>query len=409
MLPGSPGAAISRDDWRFWLILAGRGFGKTRVGAETVREWAEDPTERILMVGPTSKDIHETMIEGPSGLLSCYPPSHRPIWHSSSGEVEFPSGAVGITRVALEPERLRGPQFRKFWFDELCACRYPQEAWDQIMFGFRLPDSSLRGLITNTPKPIKTLKDLMANPRTVVTRGSSYENRANLSQEYFSDIIVPYEGTRLGRQEINAELLDDVPGALWTQTNIDNHRIPLIEVRWDMLARVIVVIDPAVTSKPDSDETGIGIMALTRSGHILVLDDLSMKGTPGEWGNVAVRAYHQREADRIVAEVNNGGDLVESNIRAIPSGRYAAFRAVHASRGKYTRAEPAAALYERGLVHHVGFFPELEYQLCNWTPQSGEKSPDRLDWLVWGCHDLLLDPLPVEQSVQISEPYRISP
>ncbi len=308
LMPGTPGAADPRDDWMFWLLLGGRGIGKTRTGAETVREWAEDPQERILMVAPTSRDVEQTMIEGPSGLLSCYPTAERPKWNSNDGEIHFKSGAVGITRAAIEPERLRGPQFRKFWWDEPCASRHPQEVWDQIMFGFRMPSPALRGILTTTPKPIKTLKDIIANPRTVVTRGSSDENRANLSPEFIRTVIDPYRGTRLGRQEIDAELLEDVPGALWTRGVIEDNRIILSQVNWSRVCRIIVVIDPAVTSNPESDETGIGVMALTLDGHLLVLDDLSCRVSTAEWGNIAIRAYFTRHADRIVGEVNNGGD-----------------------------------------------------------------------------------------------------
>jgi len=392
-------------DWRYWLLLAGRGFGKTRVGAETVRQWAEDPQERILLVAPTAKDVRETMVEGPSGLLSCYPPGRRPTWNASDGEIIFPSGAIGITRAAIEPERLRGPQFRKFWLDEWCACRYPQEVWDQIMFGFRMPSPALRGVITNTPKPIEPLKRLMQHPRCIVTRGSSDENAANLSQDYIRDVLDPYRGTRLGRQEIEAELLDDVPGALWKRDNIDSLRIRMIDVRWDLIVRIVVAIDPAVTSNAKSDETGIICAGLTRSGHVVVFDDLSCRETPHGWANIAIKAYRDRRADRIVAEVNNGGDLVLGNITGCDAS--VPVRAVRASRGKYIRAEPVAALYEQGRVHHAGFFPALEDQLCGWTPQSEERSPDRLDALVWAVTDLVIDQEQVERTIQIFEPYKI--
>ena len=376
-------------DWLFWILLAGRGFGKTRVGAETVREWAEDPEERILLVGPTAKDVHETMVEGPSGLLACYPPERRPVWNSSDGEIKFPSGAIGITRAAIEPERLRGPQFRKFWFDEWCACRYAQEAWDQIMFGFRMPSAALRGVITNTPKPIKPLIEILKHPRCVVTRGTSDDNKANLSPEFIRTVIDPYRGTRLGRQEINAEILEDVPGALWTRSIIEETRGKQSDVRLDGIVRIVVAVDPAVTSNADSDETGIIVAALTRNWHVLILDDLSCRESPLGWARVAINAYRFRRADRIVAEVNNGGDLVIGNIRAIDPS--ASVRSVRASRGKYIRAEPVAALYEQHRVHHIGAFPALEDQMTGWTPQSGEKSPDRMDALVWAVTELLID------------------
>jgi phage terminase large subunit-like protein len=389
MLPGSTGAAITRNDWVFWVVQAGRGFGKTRTGAEAVREWAEDPNARILMIAPTSDDVRSTMIEGPSGLLSCYPPDRRPLYNPSRHLIHFPSGAIGITRSADEPERLRGPQFTKFWADELCAWNYPEEAWDQISFGFRLKTKNLQGIISTTPKPLKVFKAILSDPGTVVTRGSSYDNRDNLSPQFFDKVIRRYEGTRLGRQEIDAELLEDVPGALWVRKVIDATRITMKEMRWDLIVRIVVAIDPAVTSNEDSDETGIVVAALARSGHVLILDDLSCKESPLGWAKVAIAAYKSRQAHRIVGEVNNGGDLVERNIRAVDPN--IAFRAVRASRGKAIRAEPVAALYEQGRVHHVGFFPKLEDQMCEYTPLGNEKSPDRLDAMVWAVTELLLD------------------
>jgi phage terminase large subunit-like protein len=406
IIPGTPGAAIQLATWIFWLVLAGRGFGKTRTGAETCREWANDPKARILMIAPTAADVRDVMIEGPGGLLSCYPVHSRPVYFPTRHLIQFPSGAVGITRSADEPERLRGPQFTKFWADELCAWRFPQEAWDQIMFGFRVISPELRGIITTTPKPIKTLKAIVANPQTVTTRGSSYENRANLAEMYYRTVIAPYEGTRLGRQEINAEILEDVPGALWTRGLIEAGRLTLADVRWEAIVRIVIAIDPAVTSNPESDETGIGALGLTNTGHVVILADLSCRETPAGWGKIAVAAYHGRHADRIVAEVNNGGDLVERNIRAIDPS--VAFHGVRASRGKYTRAEPVAALYEQGCVHHIGSFPELEDQMCNWTPQGNEKSPDRLDWLVWGVTALLLSEPEARASLTYHEPVEIS-
>ncbi|HZL57799.1 MAG TPA: terminase family protein [Bryobacteraceae bacterium] len=387
--PGSEGAASTRTDWRFWLALAGRGWGKTRVGAETCREWAEDPTERILMIAPTASDVRDVMIEGPSGLMSCYPPTNRAVYFPTRHLVQFPSGAIGITVSADEPDRIRGKQFRKFWFDELAAAQYAQEAWDQVMFGFRLPDAALQGLITTTPKPIKVLKAIIANEKTVITRGSSDENIGNLSPEFISDVIDPYRGTRLGRQEIEAELLEDVPGALWTRSLIDATRGKDADVRADGIVRIVVAIDPAVTHNEDSDETGIIVAALTIGWHVLILDDLSCRESPLGWAQAAVAAYRCRRADCIVAEVNNGGDLVAANIRALdPSANV---RSVRASRGKYIRAEPVANLYTQGRVHHIGMFGALEDQLCSWSPQGNERSPDRMDALVWAVTELLID------------------
>ncbi len=349
------------------------------------------------MIAPTANDVREVMIEGESGLLQCYPPEARPVYNSSRHLVLFPSGAIGMTRSADEPERLRGPQFNKFWADEFCAWNYPQEAWDQLSFGFRVRSSQLQGLITTTPKPIEIFKKLLANPSTVVTGGSSYENAANLSDEYFKSVIAPYEGTRLGRQEIDAEVLEDIPGALWTQSVIDATRIKLIDVRWDLIERIVVAIDPAVTSHEDSDETGIIVAGKTRSGHVIVLDDLSCRESPLGWAKIAIQAYRTRRADRIVAEVNNGGDMVGGTILGVDPS--VAFRAVRASRGKAVRAEPVAALYEQGRVHHVGFFKDLETQMCAYVPGITEKSPDRMDALVWAVTELIIDPVEVQGTV----------
>ncbi len=375
---------LPRDPFLFLVALAGRGWGKTRFGAEGVREWARTPTERILLIGPTAADVRDTMIEGPSGLLSCYPPDRRPVYNPSRHLIHFPSGAIGITRSADEPERLRGPQFTKFWADEPCAWNYLKEAWDQISFGFRLRTARLQGLLTTTPKPLDVLKRIIANPKTITIRGSSHENRNNLSEQYYSDVIAPYEGTRIGRQEVYAEILDDTPGALWTLKLIDDCRRS-----WpDKLTRVVVAIDPAVSAGEDSDETGIIVAGLHPDGHGCVLADLTGRYTPAEWGRIAVKAYHEWRADRIVAEVNNGGDLVEANLRAVDGT--IPFTKVHASRGKAIRAEPVAALYERGMVHHCRPLKELEDQMLSFVPGAGGRSPDRMDALVWAITELML-------------------
>jgi phage terminase large subunit-like protein len=277
----------------------------------------------------------------------------------------------------------------KFWADELCAWRFGEEAWDNLLFGFRLGDD-LRGVITTTPKPIKLIKDIIRDPATVVTRGSTRDNRGNLAAGFFESIIKKYEGTRIGRQEIEAELLEDVPGALWTRGAIDAYKIKYSEVRWDLFTRIVVAIDPAVTSGEDSDETGIVVAGLAISGHVVILADLTCKGSPLGWARIAVAAYKKYRADRIVGEVNNGGDLVAANIYAVAPE--VSFRAVRASRGKAVRAEPVAALYEQGRVHHVGDFADMEQQMCSFVPGVSGKSPDRMDALVWAVTELVVDP-----------------
>ena len=404
--PGSPSAANDRDDWRFWLVQAGRGFGKTRTGAETVREWAADQQARILLVAPTTQDVRETMLEGPSGLLNCYPPGARPNYEPSKHLITFPSGAIGITRSAEEPERLRGPQFTKFWLDELGACQFAQAVWDQIMFGFRLPTPNLRGIITTTPKPLEVLKKLRANPRTVITRGNSFDNRANLSEAFYTDVIEPYQGTRLGRQEIEGELLEDTPGALWTQAMIDQTRIA--ERDRPPLVRIVVAIDPAVTSNESSDETGIGAAGIDARGHVYVLEDASERTSPGQWARTACKLLLKWDGDRIVGEVNNGGDLIEANLRTISAE--VPFRAVRATRGKMLRAEPVAAMHERGRIHFVGRnFADLELQLTTYVPGESKRSPDRLDWFVWAVTDLALSPAVESSRITVDAGYEISP
>jgi len=380
-------------DWRYWLIMAGRGWGKTRTGAEAVREWVKT-NEYVNLIGATLDDARDIMIEGESGILAICPDGERPAYRNR--QLAWPNGAKSLVFTADEPERLRGKQHEKLWCDELAAWRYA-DSWDQAMFGLRLGDNP-QAVITTTPKPVEVLRNIIKDPGTVVTRGRSYDNKANLAPAFFDSIVRKYEGTRLGRQELEAELLDDVPGALWTRALIDATRIPLVEVRWDLLVRIVVAIDPAVTHNENSDETGIIVAALTVSGHVVILDDLSGKYSAAEWARVAIAAFRSRRADRIVGEVNNGGDLVGANI--LGADPNIPFRAVRASRGKYIRAEPVSALYEQGRVHHVGFFLELEDEMCGWTPQGNQKSPDRLDALVWAVTELLIDPEPLTVTTQ---------
>jgi phage terminase large subunit-like protein len=397
-------------DWVHWILLAGRGFGKTKTGAETVREWAKEKLPApIHLVAPTAADIRKVMIEGPSGILSCYPAHERPHYEPSKGHlITWPNGNIAYAFSADEPARLRGPQCCRYWADELCAWNYAQEAWDNLMFGFRIGDS-LRGIITTTPRPIQLLRDLLTNPASTVTRGTTYDNRRNLAKAFFAEVIRKYEGTRTGRQELMGELLEDFPGALWTRSMIESARIRPDEVKWDMIVRIVVAIDPAVSANEDSDETGIITAALTRSEHILILDDDSCKESPLGWARAAVARYKMRKADRIVAEVNNGGDLVAANLYTVAPE--VPFRAVRASRGKAVRAEPVAAMYEQGRVHHVGLFPTLEDQLCEFVPGlENQKSPDRMDALVWAVTELVVDP-EVQELTMIRERdwYTISP
>jgi predicted phage terminase large subunit-like protein len=372
-------------DWRVWLLLAGRGFGKTRAGAEWVKaQVADGAAQRIALVAPTARDARLVMVEGESGLLAIAPPHDRPVFESSKRQLTWANGAVATLFSADEPDRLRGPQFDAAWCDELAAWRYPQ-AWDMLMMGLRLGQKP-RAVVTTTPKPVKLIRMLLASPDCAVTRGTTRDNAINLAPGFLAAILQQYDGTRLGRQELDAELLDDMPGALWSRDAIERLRVDTAAA----LKRVVVAIDPAVSAGEDADETGIVVAALGQDGQGYVLDDLSGRYSPHDWAARALEAYREHRADRIVAEVNQGGAMVEATLRVLDAG--VSYKGVHASRGKLARAEPVAALYERGLVHHVGAFPALEDQMCAFTggPISHMASPDRVDALVWALTELML-------------------
>ena len=373
---------VPEGNWANWLILAGRGFGKTRVGAEMVRLWIQD-FALVNLIGATAADARDIMIEGESGILEICPRNERPLYVPSKRRLEWPNGARTLIFTADEPERLRGKQHQKLWCDEIASWRRP-EAFEQAMLGLRL-GALPQVVITTTPKPVKLLRELLANPETVLTRGSTYDNRANLAPGYFAQIIKRYEGTRLGRQELNAELLEEIEGALWSLAMIEDARV----LKAPDMARIVVAIDPATTSGEDSDETGIVVAGRGVDGHAYVLRDLSCRLSSNGWGNRAVNAYRELRADRIVAEVNNGGDLVENVIRVID--KHVSYKAVRASRGKVVRAEPISALYERKMVHHVGLFADLETQMCSFVPDHLDGSPDRVDALVWALTELMID------------------
>jgi phage terminase large subunit-like protein len=383
-----------QGNWRVWLLLAGRGFGKTRTGAELVRaRVAAYTARRLALVAPTAADARNVMVEGESGILAISPPWDRPRYEPSKRRLTWPNGAIATLYSADEPERLRGPQHDATWCDELGSWRYP-EAWDMLMLGLRLGGDP-RVVVTTTPRPTKLIRALIADPTAIVTRGTTYENRTNLAPGFLEQIIRKYEGTRLGRQELEAELLDDVPGALWSRGVIKAGRARAAPT----LVRVVVAIDPAATSSEDADETGIIVAGKDGQGRGWVLADGSGRYRRAEWAKTAIAAYRAHRADRVVAEINNGGEMVEATLRVIDPN--VPFRAVRASRGKLTRAEPVAALYEQGRVHHLGAFPQLEDQMCGFVPadpdDSGPRptgsSPDRVDALVWALTDLLIEPM----------------
>jgi phage terminase large subunit-like protein len=371
-------------DWAIWVIMAGRGFGKTRAGAEWVRAQVEAGARRIALVARTPYDARDVMVEGESGILAISRSDNRPRYEPSKRRLTWPNGAQATTYSAEEPDQLRGPQHDAAWGDE-CASWENVDALSNLMFGLRLGQQP-RAMFTTTPKPGRLLKELLAMPHVVVTRGSTYENLANLAPTFRDQIIARYEGTRLGRQELAGELLEDVEGALWQLAMFDaeGFRVPTPERA--TLSRVVVAIDPATTASETSDETGIIVAGKDHAGAGYVLEDLSGRYSPNEWALKAVAAFDRWQADRVVIETNQGGQMATGTLRTrrddLP------IKAVHARRGKYLRAEPVAALYEQGRVHHVKGLNALEDQQTSWQP--GEDSPDRLDAAVYALTELLL-------------------
>jgi phage terminase large subunit-like protein len=341
----------------------------------------------VALVAETAADARDVMVEGESGILAVHPPGFRPLYQPSRRRLIWPNGARATLYNAIEPDQLRGPQHDLAWSDELAKWRHAQATWDQLQFGLRL-GARPRQCVTTTPRPIAIVKALMQDSDTVVTRGTSRENLANLAPAFIRRIIKRYEGTRLGRQELDAEILEDLPGALWTRDRIEALR----RTAAPELVRVVVAIDPAASSGAAGGETGIVVAGRGRDGHGYVLDDLSRKASPDAWGRAAVEAYHRWQADRVVAEVNHGGEMVEHVIRTVDAA--VPYKALRASRGKIARAEPVAALDEQGRVHHVGAFPELEDQMCALTGDydraTAGSSPDRVDARVWALTELLL-------------------
>lgn len=376
-----PKQLAPEGQWRLWLILAGRGFGKTRSGAEWVRQQVDNGTAgRIALVGATAADVRDTMIEGESGLLKVFPPDQRPRYEPSKRRITFHNGAQGTAFSADEPDRLRGPNHDCAWTDEIAAWRYP-DAWDQLIFGLRIGNNP-RIVATTTPRPTPLIRSLVERTDTIVTRGSTYENTKNLAPAFIEQILERYQGTRLGRQEIYAEILEDVEGALWTRDMIESCRVNTMPD----LTRIVVGVDPAISKGDASNETGIVAVGCDKDGNGYVLDDKSLRGSPTEWANAAIALYHRSNADRIIVEANQGGDMVRHTLHTVES--QVPVKAVHATRGKRTRAEPVSALYEQGKIKHVGAFPQLEDQMCSWTVDS--PSPDRLDALVWAVTELLI-------------------
>jgi phage terminase large subunit-like protein len=380
------------SDWQKWLILAGRGFGKTRSGAEWINERVTSGrARRIGIAAATAADVRDVCVEGESGILNCSPDWCRPRYEPSKRRLTWPNGCTATTFSADRVDALRGPQFDTVWCDELASWRRPQ-TFDMMMFGLRLNDALGGGpqcCITTTPRPTRLIREIIDEPGTIVTTGTSYENRENLAPAFFNRIIRKYENTRLGRQELLAELLTDQPGALWTLDQIDALRRDTAPP----MRRIVVAIDPSGGEAEGHDEVGIVACGVDHQDHGWVLADQSGQYSPDGWARAAIKLYHQLGADRVVAEINFGGQMVESVLRQADPN--VAYRGVSASRGKVQRAEPVSALFEQGRCHMLGSFPELEDELTNFTHAGyvGSESPNRADALVWALSDLLTQPM----------------
>ena len=407
-------AAVLNYDWNFWardeqkmpeclllpgpvntwLLLAGRGFGKTRVGSEAlISEVFHGRAGRIALIAETAADARDVIVEGDSGILARSPPWFKPVYEPSKRRVTWPNGAMAFTYNAVEPDQLRGPQFDFAWGDELAKWRYSQETFSNLQFGLRLGQRP-RQIFTTTPRPIKIIRELVNDPSVFVTRGRTLDNAANLAGSFLVAVQRKYAGTRLGRQELDAEILMDTPGALWTRDMIESAQMSQPIFSRDIYSRIVVAIDPAVTNEEGSDETGIVVVGVRASdNHAVVLEDASGRMAPVEWASKAVFLYRTYMADRIVAEVNQGGDMVETTVRMVDPN--VSYKAVHASKGKVARAEPISALYEQKRVHHAGSFPVLEDQMSqfvrDWDTKAMGFSPDRVDALVWGISEMMVD------------------
>ena len=383
--------ALGTTPWRIWALIAGRGAGKTRSAAEWVRQEVEAGRRRSIgIIGPTSDTLRRDIVEGESGLIRISPPTFKAVHEPSQRRIVWPSGAVAYLLSSEEPDRVRGPNLDGFWGDELTSWANAQACWDNLQFALRITGpkgDAPAGVISTTPKRHALLRAVMADPATVITRASTFDNRANLDPGALAALERRYGGTSLGRQELMGELLEDVDGALWGRDQIDACRMHLLPE----MKRIVVAIDPAGGASRKSDETGIVACGLGADGRAYVLSDASGRYTPAGWANAAVGLYESLQADRIVAEKNYGGDMVESTIRAVRP--YLPVKMVTASRGKQLRAEPIASLYEQRRVSHVGAFPKLEDQMCGWNPAEAGPSPDRVDALVWCLTELMGQPV----------------
>lgn len=395
-----PHQLAPEGDWRSWVIMGGRGSGKTRAGAEWVRLQVEGArpldegrARRVALVGETIDEAREVMVFGESGILACSPPDRRPNWEATRRRLVWPNGAVAQVFSAHDPDSLRGPQFDAAWSDELAKWKRAEETWDMLQFGLRLGGDPQQ-CVTTTPRNVPVLKAILSNPMTVVTHAPTEANRANLAASFLEAVRTRYSGTRLGRQELDGILLEEAESALWTLARLEALRVDAAPE----LDRIVVAVDPPVSSHAGSDECGIVVAGVRMQGppqswSAYVLEDVSVAGAaPTAWAKIALAAMERHSADRMVAEVNQGGDLVETMIRQLDA--MVPFRAVRATRGKIARAEPVAALYEQGRVRHLRGVQVLEEQMCHMTAHGyeGRGSPDRVDALVWAINDLMISP-----------------
>lgn len=377
--------------WTTWLVLGGRGAGKTRTGAEWIRAQVEGAlpetagvARRVALVSETVDQARDVMVFGESGIIACTPPDRKPTYIATKRQLLWPNGAQAQLFSAVDPESLRGPQFDCAWSDELAKWKKAEEAWDMLQFGLRLGDKP-RQIVTTTPRPNKILRQIMQSPTTILTRASTIANKANLAPDFLSKILVRYENSALGRQEIHGEIIEDLSGALWSQRLIEDMR----RKEAPTLDRIVVAVDPPVTSHATSDACGIIVAGCTAGGIVnnrlfYVLADYTVQGvSPTAWAAQVVKAFDEFQADRVIAEVNQGGDMVQTVLRQ--SAPYLPVTNVYAARGKVVRAEPVAALYEQRRVYHVGRLDKLEQQMCEMVYHQGKTkhSPDRVDALVW--------------------------
>ena len=409
---GRPNQHAPEGNWFLWLILAGRGFGKSRCGAEWIKKKAKTPGKRFALVGQTAAEVRDVMVEGQSGILACAEPWFMPEYQPSKRRIVWPNGTWATTYSGDSPDQLRGPNFDDAWVDEFAKFKYPSATWSNLEFALRAGKMP-QVCMTTTGRPVKKLKELAADEETIITRGSTRDNIANLSARSVERVFRLYEGTRLGRQELYGEILGDNPNALWRIDWIDDTRVST----YPDLVRVVVGVDPPGST---STECGIVVAGIDQSGHGYVIDDMSMVGTPSEWGAQAVAAYFKHDADLIVCEGNFGGDMVISTVEtAAEKARIRVpTRKVHASRGKHIRAQPVSMLYEQGHVSHVGTFGDLESEQVEWqpflagdddeevtysaNPRKSQPSPNRLDAVVWALTFLMVTDLNMKEAFVIS-------